>query len=429
MLKNRAFIILIPIFVTFLFNGSVHTFHHLLNFSILLFIYAFIIIKYCIKNIYKNTTISIEKPLLATIVYSFVQLIVEFFQLFKYKNELNSFMNFWKDNHFIDKIPELPNYQFNFWVGFIQIVMVFSLFIWIKILISFKKEILSLKIHLLIIYITPLILNFTPYPIFVNVIHLATWLSTPLPIIFFYFFIQNRKNKGDIFVLKVTIFIGLVIYLASLNGRLALASFLVITVLYIFFEGRKISVLAKVFILVVVLVGAIYGIYEKIFQIDSGLDYISVIESSKDIPLRWEALEESLKFFIKHPIFGIGGGQFPLYYSFVSSNDYIYMHHLHNEWLQFIVEYGFIGFLILVWGGYLYINVIKSGYKNLVGEYRSLFKSAILSLLMFSIQMLGDFQTHLGVFILLFGFYLTLPYIIIIHFEKFYETNDERKNL
>ena len=73
--------------------------------------------------------------------------------------------------------------------------------------------------------------------------------------------------------------------------------------------------------------------------------------SGNQIDVRTSQWEVGTKLILKHPLFGVGLGQFKNYYH----------HEMHNTILMVLFEFGIIGFIIVLAGLNLYlINLLKS---------------------------------------------------------------------
>jgi O-antigen ligase len=78
---------------------------------------------------------------------------------------------------------------------------------------------------------------------------------------------------------------------------------------------------------------------------------------------RWTIVQDGLRMFMKKPVLGWGLGTFPTAYpQFRSFYTHFFVNEAHNDYLQFLVETGIVGFGIVIW---FVARVYRNGFRKL----------------------------------------------------------------
>jgi len=83
---------------------------------------------------------------------------------------------------------------------------------------------------------------------------------------------------------------------------------------------------------------------------------------------RIDADRESLRIIAQAPVKGMGGGSFYTVYPAWRGDDQKFMDHTHNDYLEFAVEYGIVGLVLLAWFLILCFRRASSGLEYRDGE-------------------------------------------------------------
>lgn len=445
-MKNTYFSVLSVFLISLLFMGGVHSYFYIGIFVWVILIYLFYLFYYYKFGFYKNIKTNIEFPLLLFIVYNLFQFIPFIHSKTPFSKPLNEFNKLWSDLGFIEKIDySKSHYLFDFYNGLFLLLLIVSFYFWIKILLFCRKDIFKLKIYLFLLFNIVIILYLAEIPFyssvfgfdiksfgfFVNKNHLASFISIPVPIIFFYFFVNSKNENKEIFIFKILYFIYLFYLIYSLQSRMVFLSLILGLAVYFIVERKSIIFKYKMMILFlfIILLGVFTFLMFSKNIIDSNINYLEQITSEGSINGRFEMIIIALKMFPDNLLFGIGVNQFALIYPYYSGLNNSFIHHLHNEYIQFLVEYGIIGIFIFIFFYYEFTKTIIHSFKFLKKNHLHLFISVFISIIILHIQCLSDFLLHLGIFVFIFGFLIAYIYIINYNFEKYSNTNDERKNL
>lgn len=128
-------------------------------------------------------------------------------------------------------------------------------------------------------------------------------------------------------------------------------------------RGRKTSISVLVISLLVIdifLVGTWFGVEKVVQRIQD-----TVVVSESNIPSteqnRLDADKESLVLFKQVAATGTGGGSYYTAFPMTRSPDQKFFHHAHNDYLEFLVEYGVIGFVfLLLFVSYILFSALRS---------------------------------------------------------------------
>ncbi len=445
-MKNTYFSVLSVFLISLFFMGGVHSYYYIGIFVWIILIYLFYIFYYYKFGFYKNIRINIEIPLLLFIIYNLFQFIPFIHSTIPFSKPLNDFNKLWSDLGFIEKIDYSKYcYLFDSYNGIFLLLLIVSFYFWIKILLFCRKDIFKLKFILffifnfvIVVYLTKIPfysslfdVNITSFGFFVNKNHLASFISIPVPIIFFYFFVNTKNENKEILIFKILYFIFLFYLIYSLQSRMVFLSLITGFCVYFIVERKSIEFRFKILFvfLFLILLGVFTFLMFSKNIINSDVNYLEQITSEGSINGRFEMIKTSLNMFYDNILFGVGVNQFALLYPYYSGLSNNFVHHLHNEYIQFLVEYGLTGLFLLGFFYYEFIKTIIHSFKTLKKNHLHLFISIFISVIILHIQSIADFILHLGIFVFIFGFLIALIYIVNYNFEKYSNTNDERKNL
>ncbi len=444
-MEKSSFIIFFIYILTLLFMGGVYSFYWFLLFSLLLLFWGYkkyyTVIKY---KVYRDFRVNIELPILVFILYSFI-MFIPLFHNTPDVNFLKEFNDLWttlkiapkRDSNFIN---------FHYFSATVEVLMILSAYLWIKLILLYRKKILSNYKYLFILYNLVIITSFfnlgiaeifSPRKVeilgfFVNDVHFATFITVPLPIIIFYLFKGKNKTTSE-YIFK-SLYIMVILYiLASLHERMSVLSILIVLFIYflIYIKNNRLKNINKKKILFLIILIIILGLTTTYTFMERGRSILFKREFVETLNLnfRLEALSISWNIFKDNWLLGIGAGQFSLVYPLYSKNELFFMHHLHNEYLQFLVEYGVLGVSIIFWGYFNLFKTIIYGIKNLKSVHKNLFIAHLFAILIFHIQIVSDFQLHIGALLLMLLFFITMLYVIIYDCESHQKKKNEIKNI
>jgi len=238
----------------------------------------------------------------------------------------------------------------------------------------------------------------TPFGPFVNRNHYAGFIGMLLPLTLGLSFLQKRKERRLLFgffavIMAVSIFLTL--------SRAGIISFFAgITLFALFlswykFRTRRIWVLAA-FLFIVFL----YLLY---LGIDPVIDRFYATDITREARLAvWsDTLSACKDFFLA----GSGLGTFINVFQLYSSEKFMTIYdHAHNDYLEFFLEMGIIGTLLLFSFLFLYIRLIVRGkWDERTGIVRISLFSSLITVLVHSIF---DFNLHIPSNALMFSFVL-----------------------
>lgn len=266
---------------------------------------------------------------------------------------------------------------------------------------------------------------------FINRNHLAGYLAMIIPLALAYFLdsLERRKlsqggnwrvllasietvySKYAFLLFLVVIMAFALIFSQSRMGIISLA--IALAFMGFGLSWRRKSRLARYIFSAVVIAVILLGIL-------AGLD--EVMQRFERIPdemvsegARWEVWQDSLKITEDYPLFGIGAGNysllFPRYRSFTSDAFY---DHAHNDYIEMLVEVGYVGLAIFL-AGFAYYAII--GLRFLIRHRESsrwiLILGGLSGLLAISLHGLTDFNMQIPSNALLFFSLLALVYRIM----------------
>lgn len=251
------------------------------------------------------------------------------------------------------------------------------------------------------------------------------FISIPIPIIFYFYFMKKENQNKDIslnIIKALHVFILIfIIYLT--NGRTAITSIFILMLVYTIVERKRVNKKYILLILSLILIVFIIIFINKGI-VDSKIIITKQITSSVSLKLREEILTNSLNIFKDNFLFGIGPGQFPIIYPYYSNgNELVFIHHAHNDYIQFLVEYGTVGVLIILFLYYKMIVFIRYALKKLKGNSYHLFLATVFSILMFHFEIFTSFESHIGILFQILIFLVASLYIIVYNFDKYYKSN------
>ncbi|MCP3848611.1 MAG: O-antigen ligase family protein [Gammaproteobacteria bacterium] len=160
-----------------------------------------------------------------------------------------------------------------------------------------------------------------------------------------------RRIISSILGSKIRLRIGLVLMVIALvmsrsrMGNTAFfASLAIMGILYLIIVKRPprsvVILFVSLFVIDVFIVGAWFGI-DKVVQ---RLENTSSNSESRD-----EVVRDTLTMIADHPLVGTGGGTYEVsFLRYKGSDISIYYHHAHNDYLEFLAEYGVVGMSFLV---------------------------------------------------------------------------------
>jgi len=132
----------------------------------------------------------------------------------------------------------------------------------------------------------------------------------------------------------------------------------------------------------------------------------------ESLGLRWTVNEEAFKIIKDFPLFGVGLGNFNHIFTIYQKSTYsLYYKHLHNDYLQLIIETGLIG--AFVYFAFLF-KIFKNIFSELKQRHDSFAKNIVIGgvcgLFGLMIHSFFDFNFHIPAVSLLFWFILALTY-------------------
>jgi len=248
-----------------------------------------------------------------------------------------------------------------------------------------------------------------------------------MPLIFYLYFIKKQKGKDDIYlkIIKIIHILVLLFILYSTNGRMAILSTFILMSVYMFLERRKINIKYVLFFIFTISILLILIFINKGI-VNSKIIITEQITNSLSVELREEIIKNSLNIFKDNFLFGVGPGQFSIVYPYYSiGNELVFIHHLHNDYIQFLVEYGLFGIFIILFLYYKLIILVINGVKKLKGNSYHIFLATIFSILIFHLEIIVSFQSHIDILFKILIFLVGSLYIIIYNFDKHYKSNSD----
>ncbi len=227
---------------------------------------------------------------------------------------------------------------------------------------------------------------------------------------------NNFFNKLKKFLLPAVIFMGLFSSFVALSRSAILAIFLAVLIFvivgfkkdefysFLSLSNRNIKKLSPIFKLLILLVGSFLILKMVGRMVNSSF----IFSPSGGLYTRTEQFSEALEVVKNVPFFGVGVGMFiPASFSYFPLGQMRYFpEDVHNGFLLFLVERGFVGLLLLV----LFLFLL---FKELV----NLFKNKKTRAVIYSGLMAGFIIMLFHPFINIFSFSV-LFLLVIIHYEK-----------
>jgi len=132
----------------------------------------------------------------------------------------------------------------------------------------------------------------------------------------------------------------------------------------------------------------------------------------------WWSLD-SLRVIRDFPLWGTGLGTLQYVFNAYKTDAHQYfVNFLHNDYFQFLVECGILGFSILLYYGYLYFKTVLSkitSKSSLSGQWRKLWIGSFASAMALSVHSLVDFNLHIPANCICFLLIISLPVDITRH--------------
>jgi len=156
--------------------------------------------------------------------------------------------------------------------------------------------------------------------------------------------------KARLRVYMVVMVIALVLT-RSRMGNTAFFAALTVVGLFALWRLRKPSrplmvLVISVLVIDIFMVGTWFGVEQVIDRVQSTAQGEGWRVNEK---VRLDTSRESLDMISKRPLTGYGGGTFYTVYPGWRGDDQKFMDHAHNDYLEFVVEYGLIGGVLLAW--------------------------------------------------------------------------------
>lgn len=227
----------------------------------------------------------------------------------------------------------------------------------------------------------------TPFGPFVNRNHYAGFINMLILTTIGLAFTRKRKEKQILFgffavIMAVSVFMSL--------SRAGIISLIIsITIFSVFIAYDKFRHNKKMAIAVFIVVLITYLIYLGIDPVIERF-YRTDLTREERFTIWADAFKGAKDFILTGSGFGTFVNVFPLYFSRPSTAIY---DHAHNDYLEFLIETGILGVILLILFLYFYIkNVIKGVWKGELGIIRISLIAAIISMLIHSIF---DFNLHI----------------------------------
>lgn len=226
-----------------------------------------------------------------------------------------------------------------------------------------------------------------------------------LPFLFIYQSLNQKQNKLEGIFLETIIIISIIL----LESR---AAILILTTIYLLKSIFLKDKIKSIFNLcLTILIVFIYYPFSRVLQ---GKDIISSnIMIDESLSLRFDFFSNAIKFFLDSPLIGNGIGMWKIISNQMQLSQVPY--YVHNDFLQFLVETGVLGFVFYV----LFFLSIFFLIKNKWNNY-SIY--ILLAFLIFLIDSLINFPFHrpqqIITFIIIIGPILSLIDLNKIEFKK-----------
>ena len=220
-------------------------------------------------------------------------------------------------------------------------------------------------------------------------------------------YLENFKNIKDKFIvcIYVRIFIifiaiGLITTFSRIGNFLLLNTMLFYLINEIFVKKEKISIFRNIILFIIILDIFVLGIYfgsSRIIDRFSFLhDDFSEINNMEVNFSRFQLIKFAFNQIYNYPFFGYGTGSFEVLFQLKFPNlNNLYANHAHSDLIQFIGEFGLIGFLLFFLSILAFFIKLNHNIKN------------ILLLFCLIIILLFDFSLHIPFIQILFVIFFT----------------------
>lgn len=198
--------------------------------------------------------------------------------------------------------------------------------------------------------------------------------------------VMSRSRMGNIsFFLSMTL-VGALAFMTMRNRSVGLS-----------------ILLLSIFFIDLFLLSAWFGLD----KIKTRLENTSLLNESRD-----EVLKDALPIVYDFPVFGSGGNTFySIFPQYQATKVHGFYDHLHNDYVQFTIEYGFIGVICL---GLLVLFAIKSAFKVMRERHNALAKGAsfacLLAIAAMLMHMSVDFPLQAPANAMMFVMYLAMAF-------------------
>lgn len=226
----------------------------------------------------------------------------------------------------------------------------------------------------------------------------------------------------------------LVISLGIIFSKSRSGMFLLIFSFFLFFGGSLISFRKKnkqitwtrIFLVLMFIFLALVAIG---IGIDSSLERFALDRLLyENRPTYWS---NSLEFFTEYPVFGTGLGTFPMIYpDWETGRDMMRLYHAHNDYLEYLVELGIIGFFLLMSGLFLLVGrTIRVWIRRGHPEVKALVLGGLVSIFCMLFHSITDFNLHIPANMLLFSVVVSLTASVAFYKRNSSNREDKLKRL
>ncbi len=145
-------------------------------------------------------------------------------------------------------------------------------------------------------------------------------------------------------------------------------------------------------------------------------------------PTYWS---NSLTFFTEYPVFGTGLGTFPMIYpDWEIGRDMMRLYHAHNDYLEYLVELGAIGFILLISGIFLLLGrTMRAWLRRGHPEVKALVLGGLISIFCMLFHSITDFNLHIPANMLLFSVVVSLTAAVAFYKRESSSREDKLKRL